>query len=276
MNNYDQIIENHYNEVAKEFGLSELSTMSDKITREKETSAILANISAYYDKFLVGGDKEAVIVDVGCGNGYTLSRIQAAYPNARLFGVEYNDKLRGLAEDRFSDKSAEIVKGDIREENFISDIKANIVICQRVLINLLDEEHQKNALNNILETGKRDRKNIPTLLIFIEAFQGPLENLNRARDEFELEPIKQAYHNQYLKDDFFDSPGLDNSAVTLAGFQENFLSSHFYVSRVLHPGIIKSDNFKRNSEFVQFMSNTFKEPVGDYSPLKLKIFYHQL
>jgi hypothetical protein len=48
-------------------------------------------------------------------------------------------------------------------------------------------------------------------------------------------------------------------------FRTNFLSSHYFVSRVLYPAVLKGD-LVRNSEFTKFFS--FLPPAGNYSAIQ--------
>jgi SAM-dependent methyltransferase len=272
---YDQVISQHYEKVADEHGLSPSSTMADEITRQAETRAIIEFVGECLRRRQAEGLSDpAIIMDVGCGNGYTLEVLLNQYPEPRYVGIEKSDKLRALAETRFSDYEGIIIKaGDIRNNNFFEDNSVDIMICQRVIINLLSEEDQFLALDNIIRSvkpaivGRSGGK-----LIFIEGFKGSLANLNRARNEFDLPPILASHHNLYLPDNFFDRsdiiPFVSNDYLS----PPNFLSTHYYVSRVLHPIVAYGKPEKRNSEFVRFFSRALNQFVGDYSPLKLYMF----
>ena len=68
------------------------------------------------------------------------------------------------------------------------------------------------------------------VIIFIEAFNEGLDNLNLARKEFGLKPLPPAIHNLYLNDDFFETENLE----TFYNKEASSLSTHYFVSRVLH------------------------------------------
>lgn len=264
--NYDEIIAEHYRKVAEKEGLAETSTMADAVTREKETQAIVEYVSHFLSKRETGGP--AVIMDVGCGNGYTLEVLSQRFPDQTYLGIEKTDELRALAVSRFEKvENARVMGGDIRDRDFSKGERADILICQRVLINLLDEEDQKSALANILKVV-----NLGGMLIFIEAFSTSLGILNVARGEFDIPAMNPAHHNLYLLDGFFDHPGINPYPVAENLVPANFLSTHYFVTRVLHPIFLQDRPFKRNSEFVKFFTQALKENVGDYAPLKLFVF----
>jgi SAM-dependent methyltransferase len=270
--NYDTQIAEHYRGVAETEGLSPTSTMADEITRGKETDAILTFVAAARKKSALDDGRPLSIMDIGCGNGYTLEVLANNYPGAILVGVEKSDKLRELALSRFQGNDRVfILEGDIRDENFARDFTADILVCQRVLINLLDIEDQKLALNNIINAVKSGETARGSLL-FIECFANALANLNEARSEFDLAPMNEAHHNLYLPDDFFNTAALIPFDPSAGIPPANFLSTHYYVTRVLHPFFIANKPFKRNSEFVRFFTHALKENIGDYSPLKFCAF----
>jgi SAM-dependent methyltransferase len=272
---YDELITNHYREVANKDGLESTSTMADQITRQKETKAITDFVEdAIRHQQWAALGKPLVIMDVGCGNGYTLEVLAQKFPMNKFIGIEKIDEFRTLAASRFDQSTnVSILEGDVRDMGFADGIVADILICQRVLINLLDLSDQQKALNNIVNTVRTPHDKFKGgALLFIEAFQSPLNSLNAARLEFNLPPIESAHHNLYLPDDFFNTPALDQYHASEEVPPRNFLSTHYFVSRVLHPILLKDIPFKRNSEFVSFFTQALKENVGDYSPLKLMLF----
>ena len=271
---YDEAIEQHYRKVADESGLSPTSTMADEITRRLETDAILEFVRVALEERHEGEpQRPAIIADVGCGNGYTLQRLADHFPSQTFIGVEKNTELRQLAASRFQDQqNVSVVAGDIRAHGFLDDGSVDVLVCQRVLINILDPEDQLRALTNLLlalANGSPERAS--GKCIFIEAFESAWKKLNEAREEFDLKPIPQAHHNLYLPDNFFNVKALRPFARSDIP-PENFLSTHYYVTRVLHPGLTGDSTLKRNSEFVRFFSAALAQNVGDYSPLRLKAF----
>lgn len=273
--NYDQIIQQHYREVAKTHGLAASSTMADAKTRQSETNAIVRFVETVIAQRTRSGiQAPPAIMDVGCGNGYTLEVLATRFPDCTFIGIELSDELRELAKKRHQgNDNVVILKGDIRDAGFAGDHQADILLCQRVIINILDPQDQKEALYNLLSAVSDPVDSRPNgFLLFIEAFSTPLAKLNEARRELGFEPIQPAHHNLYLPDDFFDIPSLRPYRNKDFTIPPNFLSTHYYVTRVLHPYFTQGQAFKRNSEFVQFFSEALRPYVGDYSPLKLLVF----
>jgi SAM-dependent methyltransferase len=268
---YDALIDDHYRKVAEKHGLSAASTMEDAIMRGKETDAIVQFVSVCLQSRSSG--EAMTIMDIGCGNGYTLEMLLNLFPENQYVGIEKSNELRVLAETRFAGcNNVQVLAGDIRQVNFNQGIPADILICQRVLINLLDLKDQQNALENILTAVRLPvGEKSGGLLLFIEGFTVPFERLNIARQELDLAAITPAYHNLYLPDTFFDHAQLRPfSADQLT--PANFLSTHYYLTRVLFPFHTQGKPLKRNSEFVSFFTQALPENVGDYSPVKIHYF----
>lgn len=264
---YDALIAKHYREVAEADGLSPSSTMAYEIIRQTETEAIVA-----FAEDAAGAitGRAPRIADVGCGNGYTLGVLSRRLPQAQFTGIELSDDLRALAERRVAEDGLDnvtIAKGDIREPQFAGSEPFDIIICQRVLINLMDLAHQRLALGHIVATLRAGGA-----LLCIEGIQSGLDLLNEARDEFGLPPIPPAYHNVYLPDDFFEGHGLGPYESAGWTVPPNALSTHYFVSRVLYPALLGDGEIRPNSHFVKFFSAALPPDIGDYAQLRILAF----
>lgn len=261
---YKEKVMEHYSLVAKEDGASCLATMKDEYVRDSETRGIRATVQA----FKKIKQEELSVLDVGCGNGYTLSVLKNEFPNFVFCGIEKNDDLRKIANQRLNSSGVQVHAGDILDVSKSVIGTWDVVICQRVLINLLEVNDQINALHNIETLVKDDG-----ILILIEGMNGPLNNLNEARAEFGLQKIAPSFHNLYL-----DSNMLPSGKDGFVPFHEegmpvnNFLSTHYYVSRVLHDVALHGRDFSYNSPFVKFFSEAISVVIGDYSPVKFYAF----
>jgi len=276
---YDERIREHYRSEALSHGTVSTSTMADEFVRKKETEIIIKSVSDYLSEqpkshnSPLPQNREFHIVDIGCGNGTTLAALSAALEkmesNHRIAytGIEYTEEMYSISYKRFaSQPNIQVLQEDVRLIDETICNLADIIILQRVLINLLDAEHQRTALDKIISLLKPGG-----LLLAIEAFESGLDNLNAARVEFGLTQLDPADHNLYLPDDIFDHPLLNQWPPNHELINPNILSTHYFVTRVLHASYIKSINgtFIRNSHFVKFFSNALPESVGCYSPIQI-------
>ena len=187
--NYDSVIADHYKNVANQEGDNSTSTMADRFIREQETRAIISFVEETKNLNDSSNGQTVNVMDVGCGNGYTLNILSELFPSFNFLGVEKTKELREIAIERFkSTPNVTIIEGDIRDKNFSNEYIADILICQRVLINLLDSKDQSKALLNIINNVSSLEKNGKKgYLLFLESFSSALENLNTAREEFNLD-----------------------------------------------------------------------------------------
>lgn len=241
MKDYDAIQKSHYDKVAKADLDSPQSTMPDLIVRKIESDSILRTIR----KWCLENNKDETkirILDAGCGNGTTLDFLIKNLNNPNVIGIEYNKELMKIANSR---KIAKVEWGDLVNRSSLPSAKFDVVITQRVIINIQNEQDQKTAIENIAELLEDGG-----LYIAIEAFKSGLDHMNLARNEFNLESVSMPYHNKFLEDGFFDQ--FENLSKILLEVDEGFLSTHYYLSYVLYPALAKVSGaeFNRNSIFV--------------------------
>lgn len=263
---YEKEVMEHYNQVAAAEKSSSLSTMKDKYIRDVETEAIISAVRLYMQKT---GSEKLDILDVGCGNGYTLSALKLQFPKCCFWGLEKNDALREIAIERFAeDDSIRIVQGDILSQ--ISqqvEVLPDVVISQRVIINLLDVDDQVKALNNLITSLKPNG-----IFVMWECFEEALISLNEARAEFLLPALPVAGHNLYLQGEITSMVDAKLKKWREGIACENTLSTHYYISRVLHDVALNGKPYMRNSHFGRFFSEALPKGIGDYSPLKFMVF----
>jgi len=252
----DPILE-HYRREAERHAHAPTSTMADLTTRELEVEAILA----WVGRAVSEASEEARILEVGCGNGYLLRALRDRFPAAALVGVDLSSDMLALARER-SIPGCEIRREDVRSLPF-PDASFDVVVSERCLINVPDEDGQARALREIHRVLRPGRH-----AILVEAFTGGLERLNRARAELGLPPNEIPPFNRWFDEAWFrerveegfailDDPGLPS---------RTFLSSHYFVSRVLYPAVTRAE-IRYNTEFVRFFR--FLPPQGDYAPIQL-------
>jgi len=262
----DEIIQSHYKIQAEKHKDSPTSTMEDVIIRQKELESIFSFFTLREVKVLANR-----VLEIGCGNGYTLQQLAEGHPNTRFHGMDFSHDLLAIASKR-EISNGSFSQGDVRKLEY-ADASFDIVYTERCLINLLTWPDQQKALSEINRILKKGG-----FYFMIESFTDGFDNLNKARNELGLDSIPVAHHNLYFNKESFkefisplfnivDPAGL--GVVENTALQHNFLSSHYFTARVLHPLLTKGDQNLKNTEFVKFFS--FLPPSGNYAPIQAHI-----
>lgn len=251
---YENVQKRHYDQVASREGGRSSSTMPDAIIRERESEGIIGSLSRWLSRS--GLDCAGVRMgDLGCGNGTTLSLLVSNFPEAEIVGIEYNKELLRIAA---LVPGAAALWGDLRDKASLPNNQFDVLLLQRVMINIQSLQDQMAALGNVVGLLK-----VGGLLVTIEAFDSGLRAMNEARKEFNLPSVQMPYHNLFLPDDFFSSRG-DLERVDV-GVPEHFLSTHYYLSYVVYPALASATGgtFDRNSVFVRMFSQMLPN-VGEF------------
>ncbi len=252
--NYRNLVKKHYKKEAKEHGQALSSTMADLTTRRLE----IENIVSY----LKDGEK---ILEVGCGNGggsIEISKVK----KIDLTCIDFSHELIELA----LKQSTKGVRGKIKfqeQDILMLNIKNKFdsVFTERCIINLMNWEDQKKSLKNMSGALRKGGK-----LILLEAYKDGLGELNRAREEIGLSLIPPAYHNLHLdKNLVTDFLGKEKLKFVE---ENNFLSSHYFGSRILYPALARVANKEvvYNSAFSSFFASL--PPCGNYAHIKILVF----
>jgi len=258
---YKKTILEHYRSQAVNYAMEPRSTMLDLTTREIEVSTILSCIEHIRNTL----KRDLNLLEIGCGNGYLLEKIRETFLETNLTGVDYSFEMLTLATQRRLKKCG-LGRADAMALPFASST-FDVVVSERCLINLLNSSDQDQAFKDI------HRVLIPEgHLILIEAFTDGLDNLNRARMELGLAENRIPPHNLWFSKELF-LKFICNifHIVTPAKLEQqclprsNFLSSHYFISRVVYPCLTKREVLY-NTEFVKFFR--FLPPQGNYSPIQ--------
>jgi SAM-dependent methyltransferase len=176
---------------------------------------------AFVEQYLEPGLHAA---DIGCGDGRATRRYAARV--ASIVGIERSERLRGLAEgDQEREQIANLTfsPGDILD---LSEYRNafDVVITERVLINLPSWEHQQRAIAEIagaLRPGGR--------YVMLENTTDGDDALNRLRERVGLKPIPQHWHNLFLDWDAFAAfVDRDFELVERRGFSLYYVLTRVY------------------------------------------------
>ncbi len=260
----DELILNHYKKVAEKNGFAPTSSMEDQYIRQSEVDFFLSEIS-----FFVKEKGECLnVLDVGCGNGYLLSLIREKFSALNLWGLEFTPELFDLAQKRNLCNTT-IIHGDCRKEQYFTTLPdMDIIITERAVINILTKNEQEITLLNILK-----KLSFGGSYLLSESFEGPLEELNQACQEMGVKEVSQSYQNLYLGE--WIVPFLLSNNVheeRPKEYSNNFLSTHFYLTRVFHKAIRKEGTKVKFTRFCDFFREALPPAIGNYSPILFRVF----
>jgi len=252
--NYQEMVNNHYDLQAEKHGTSLESTIGDMNIRRLE----IENLT----KYLKNNKK---CLEVGCGNGAATIEI-SKIKKLDLTSIEPNKKLFSIAQQQ--DVTDILGKINFLNENILKFYKENTfeqIFSIRCIINLLTKNDQKNALSNMARSLQPGGD-----LILLEAFSDGLKELNLVRNELDLENLPGAPHNLHL-DKIFVIEHLENENLEFV-HEDNFLSSYYFFTRALYPAITKlnNSNIVKNSKIDYFFS--FFPPYGNFAHIKILKF----
>lgn len=253
----NDIIKEHYSQLAHACGSSKDMSMEDNFTKESEIQTIITVLNYF--------NNSSNILELGCGNGYTAHQIFSRCRNFNYAGIDYCEDLIKLSKDR-NIPDYNFVVGNVLDLGFKNE-SFDIVFSERCLINLESWENQKRSLSEVFRVLKKGG-----IYLMIEGFTDGLNNLNEARRVVGLEPVQQKFFNtyfvkeylmHYIKNKFiiYEDPNI---------VQPNFLSTYYFGRSVLYPAVSINKKLEYNNKFVEFFS--YLQPYGNYSYIQAFIF----
>ena len=250
--NDDRKIFEFWNEQALKYKESVEATSPDFFAFSIETNAILGFLR----------DRQKVL-NVGCGNG--IKDIEyCRQKRIQLKGIDYSHEMISVAKDQLEKAAGLIGKLVFELGDVLTLAEKNaydVVITDRCLINLGTEENQSIAIDNIHRSLKRGG-----IFLMMECTKQGLARINEVRKRFNLEEIKERWHNKYISDSIIELAKRKFSMMEV----NNFNSTYFLISRTINALMTKE------GEAINYVSDINKfasmlPPVGDFAPLKLLI-----
>ena len=247
----------YYQKLAKNFGESPLMSISDQFIRDAETEFIRGEIKRFQEEW----EFNPQVLDLGCGNGYQIKRQKNYFPQCNFYGIEFTPELFQLA-----NIEGKIKLLDMRKLPWFSH-KFDIIYSERSIINLYSWNFQEQALKNIGENLRPGG-----LYIMMESFKESLHQLNRVKKELGVITGKESKHNLFLTESvvktlkkigLFEKPGV---------MPKNYLSSHYFLSRVFYQFLKPKGGRGKDSLLVEFFRHSLPSSPLHYSPIQFRVF----
>ena len=249
---------NYYAHLAAIHGNDPKMSMRDQYIREQENQFFRRSLQT------LGQAKKLKVLDLGCGNGHLIKYLSECFSDQEIefYGLEYSPELFNICQQ----EHGHFLLGDARIKNTFEDGLFDIILSQRMIINILKLKEQKQTLNNIFFWLKPEG-----YYLCSESFREPLHNLSIACQEMSFPEIRPSKHNLFLWrknfESFMTDFGFHKQRPVVA---ENSLSTHFYMTRVIHRLIRPRDGKKNPKYFKNFFHQALEPDIGDFSPI---LFY---
>lgn len=200
--------------------------LADAVVTHPDVSQRLLEIDAMLDYL----PDNQVILDVGCGNGFSTAVF--ADHARQIVGIDYSEAMIARARSKYG--HLENVRFEVQDVLHLDLPAANfdVAISQRCLINLTTWQQQQQAIRNVARTLK------PQGFFFLqEGTQQGRARLNQVREVFELSRMPDVSYN------------LDFDEETLWPFLRQFFrivevrrfGLYDLISRVVHPLLVSPE-----------------------------------
>lgn len=221
------------------------ATSRDFNARELEIQAIAEGLS-----------KRGTVLDLGCGNGYTLISLAKRLKDWTMVGVDFSEKLIDGARFLIEKKKRElqsrpefICADAIQYINGLKDDSLDYVITERFILNLPSAEWQRKVIQQVYKILKKGGR-----FLMCEGSEEGFRHLNELRRQVGLRliPATSADNVSAIRivDDEFEK--YIQSEIGFKILQKLGMSHYFIVSRVLHPLMVQPLEPRFDSNFNKF------------------------
>jgi SAM-dependent methyltransferase len=198
------------------------------------------------------------ILDIGCGNGYTLLSLAVDMTGGRLVGVDFSSTMIGDAKAMMQAELSHLLR--VQPEFLCSDVFTHLdkvspgefdtVISERLVLNLPSWELQRRLIEGIIDRLPRGGR-----YLMMEATAQGFRVLNEVRRFAGLDEIPDRYAGNESSNKL-DEQKLDALFSTRADVvvrQRHLFSFYALVSKVLHPLLVAPEQPK------------FSSPINDHA-----------
>lgn len=205
-------------------------------------------------RYLMSSD---TVLDVGCGDGE--ATVAYAKVTKHCTGLERSNHLRTAAQSLAASsglQNIDIIDGDVLALDKVPGT-FDVIVTQRLLINLLSWEEQMEGIMNVYRKLKPGGR-----FIMIENTVDSFLAMNDMRSDVGLDPVPQHWHNR-----FFD---YDKLAAFMEGkfqlLKTHDLGLYYFLTRVYVPMF---------ASFKGFGAQAVKDPIYEHSDKAARILFEK-
>jgi SAM-dependent methyltransferase len=256
-------IKKYWDERAAENQNVVIATTDDIYLRELEISTLSKTIDA------LNFTDNSLIVDIGCGDGYSTLCVATLLPGPIFQGIDYSPNMIANANARLShlpdmSNRVKFSAGDVMDlQTSLANMQYQCAITDRCLINLDSHESQVQAVEQI------SKHVMPGgYYIAIENFIEGHQNMNDARQKMGLTEIPVRWHNLFFTErEFIDAvkPFFEVQEI------KDFASSYYFATRVIYSKMCMMNNEKPDYAHDIHKLAVDLPSFGQFSPIRMAV-----
>jgi hypothetical protein len=139
--------------------------------------------------------------------------------------------------------------------------KFDVVLTQRMLINLNSVEEQHHVFENIMSL-----LNPEGVYIMIECSHEGLQEINTVREDLELELMTAPWHNLFFDEDVVKSWGTSNYRLKEV---YPFASTYYFLSRIVYAKLAKDQGLELKYDSDINLLSTKLPVIGNFGATRL-------
>lgn len=218
---------------------------------------------AYVDKIL-RGNAYRDILDFGCANGYSTSRLAKCNLQSRFMGVDINSEMIEVAKansDKESSPNLDFRKLDVLQDTITE--KYDLIYAIRVFQNIESLEMQKKVLDRLYELMKPNG-----MFLYVESYLDGYTRLNEDREKMGLTPLPIHEHLTLLTDEFDRHVSSKMKLIR----RDSLSSSYYLATRLLYSYIAKMNNEPIDYNHPIHQVAAMIPQIGDYGPQNASLY----
>lgn len=204
------------------------------------------------------------IMDFGCANGYTTSRLGRLNPEVEFVGVDINYDMIAVANEHNKNNGTRNLK--FKRADILSDDLTDgydFIYTIRVIQNIESLQVQQRVLDKLYDSIHREG-----MLLYIESYLDGYVRLNEDRVRMGLTRLPIHEHLTLLTEEFDNYVSGKMELIS----RHSLSSSYYLITRLLYSYIAKTNGEPIDYNHPIHQVATMVPQIGDYGPLRASLY----